>query len=406
MRIAMIGPFALYPKGTVSVRILPIAKALKSRGYDVAVFLPPYDNLKYSGKHLKVDSVDIYNATMLKTRLSFIHFLTTVQLVTKALTFRPHIIHVFKPKGYSGLAVMLLILLKKMKLVAKPLVVDSDDWEGYGGFATFYLRYTVYPRIVSSFFDFQEKWIIGKVDCLTVASKLLEKQAMALHVPPEKIFYVPNGPHHDQNTLDGSHGNKRFKMENGPTILLYTRFFEFKIEKIIDILSKVREKLKNAQLLVIGRGMFREEEDLLRLAKERTIEKALIYVGWIHSKDIPYYLTLGDVAIYPYDDTLLNRSKCPGKLVELMTAGKAIIAENVGQISEYIIDGESGLLVTSGDNEMFAQKIVKALEDRQLRAKLGDNAKRRIKSYFCWDRLIVKVEEAYHTALGIQPSKE
>ena len=239
-----------------------------------------------------------------------------------------------------------------------------------------------------------------------MASKLLEKQAMALHVPPEKIFYVPNGTHHDQNILDGSHGNKRFKMENGPTILLYTRFFEFKIEKIIDILSKVREKLKNAQLLVIGRGMFREEEDLLRLAKERAIEKALIYVGWIHSKDIPYYLTLGDIAIYPYDDTLLNRSKCPGKLVELMTAGKAIIAENVGQISEYIIDGESGLLVTSGDNEMFAQKIVKALEDKQLRANLGDNAKRRIKSYFCWDRLIVKVEEAYHTALGIQPSKE
>jgi glycosyltransferase involved in cell wall biosynthesis len=188
-------------------------------------------------------------------------------------------------------------------------------------------------------------------------------------------------------------------MEDTPTILLYTRFFEFKIEKVIDIFSKVREELKNTRLLVIGKGMFREEEKLLRLAKEKTIEKAVIYFGWVHLKDIPHYLTLGDVAIYPYDDTLLNRSKCPGKLIELMAAGKPIVAENVGQIGEYIVDNESGLLVTPGDNEMFAKKIVRLLEDRQLRMKLGENARQRINSYFSWDRLVVKVEEAYHTGL-------
>jgi len=406
MRIAMIGPFALYPKGTVSVRILPMAKALKSRGYDVAIFLPPYDNLKHSGKHLKVEGVDIYNIKMLTKRLCIVHFLAAVQLVTKALTFRPHLIHVFKPKGYSGLAAMLLIILRKMRLVAKPLVVDSDDWEGYGGFATFYLKHSMYPYIVSSFFNFQEKWITRRVDSLTVASKMLERQAKAFHIPSEKVFYVPNGAHLEQKVLEDSPSGKRFKMEDGPTILLYTRFFEFKIEKVINILSRVREKLKNAQLLVIGKGMFREQEDLLRLAKERAIENALIYVGWVHSTDIPYYFTLGDIAIYPYDDTLLNRSKCPGKLVELMTAGKAIVAENVGQIKEYIVDGESGLLVTPENNEMFAQKIVNLLEDKQLRTKIGENAKQRITSYFSWDRLIVKVEETYRTALGTHLSKE
>jgi len=78
----------------------------------------------------------------------------------------------------------------------------------------------------------------------------------------------------------------------------------------------------------------------------------------------------------------------------------------VGQIGEYIIDGESGLLVTCGDNEMFAQKILKTLEDKQLRAKLGENARQRIKSYFNWDRLIVKVEKAYRTALGTLLSRE
>lgn len=241
MRIAMIGPFALYPKGTVSVRILPIAKALRSRGHDVAAFLPPYDNLKYSGKHLKVEDVDIYNVKMLATHVLFMPFFTAVQLVTKALVFRPHVIHVFKPKGYSGLAAMLLIILKKMRLVAKPLVVDSDDWEGHGGFATFYLEHSMYPRIVLSFFDFQEKWVTRHADSLTVASKMLERQANAFHIPSEKVFYIPNGPNLDQNVSKEPFSSRQFKMKDGPTILLYTRFFEYKVEKVIDILLRVRK---------------------------------------------------------------------------------------------------------------------------------------------------------------------
>jgi len=392
----MIGPFALYPKGTVSVRILPMAKALKKRGYDVAIFLAPYDNAKYSGKHLKVEGVDIYNVKMLKASLYAIHFFAVVQLVTRALIFRPNLIHIFKPKGYSGLAAMLLIMLKKMMLITKPLVVDTDDWEGYGGFATFYRKHSTYPRIVSGFIDFQEKWITKRADSLTVASKMLDRQAKAFYIPSEKIYYVPNGPHLEQNTLKESFNGKRFKIEEAPTIILYTRFLEFKVERVMDILSKVIEKLENVQLFVIGKGLFREEEKLLRLVKEKAIEKAVIYFGWVQLKDIPHYLTMGDVAIYPYDDTLLNRSKCPGKLIELMAAGKPIVAENVGQIGEYIVNNESGLLVTPGDNEMFAEKIVELLGDRQLRVKLGENAKQRIDSYFSWDRLVVKVEEAYH----------
>lgn len=406
MRVAMVGPFALYPKGTVSVRILPMAKALKSRGHEVAIFLPPYDNLRYSGKHLKVDGVDIYNMTMLKTRFSLVHFLVAVQLTIRALAFRPQIIHVFKPKGYSGLVAMLLVMLRKTRIITRPLVVDTDDWEGYGGFADLYLKYSMYPRIVSSFFDFQEKWIIKRADCLTVASRILETQVKAFSTSLEKIFYVPNGVSNNEIQLYSSFDNKQLKNENAPTMLLYTRFFEFKPEKVIDILLRVRQRLKNTQLLVIGKGMFHEEEHLIRLAKENEVEKALTYIGWIQSKDVPYCLAMGDVAIYPYDDTLLNRSKCPRKLIELMTAGKAIIAENVGQIREYIVDGESGLLVHSGNNEVFAQKIVEALENKQLRLELGENAKRRIKAYFDWGRLVVKVENAYRLALGTKLSKD
>src|SRR5690349_9211898 len=44
MRIALIAPFGLQPKGTVSARMLPLAQALAGRGHMVRVVIPPWDD--------------------------------------------------------------------------------------------------------------------------------------------------------------------------------------------------------------------------------------------------------------------------------------------------------------------------------------------------------------------------
>src|SRR4029078_9194650 len=44
MRIALLAPFGLQPKGTVQARILPLAHALGARGHQVRVVIPPWDD--------------------------------------------------------------------------------------------------------------------------------------------------------------------------------------------------------------------------------------------------------------------------------------------------------------------------------------------------------------------------
>src|SRR3954454_3392465 len=44
MRIALIAPFGLQPKGTVSARMLPLAHALAGRGHMVRVVIPAWDD--------------------------------------------------------------------------------------------------------------------------------------------------------------------------------------------------------------------------------------------------------------------------------------------------------------------------------------------------------------------------
>ena len=44
LRISMLAPFGIRPKGTLSARMLPLAQALARRGHTVGIAAPPVQN--------------------------------------------------------------------------------------------------------------------------------------------------------------------------------------------------------------------------------------------------------------------------------------------------------------------------------------------------------------------------
>lgn len=363
----MVAPFAVYPKSTVDVRMLPIAKTLVKRGHKVVIVIPPYDNPSYSGVEYEVDGVRISNVVF--RDLSLVKFvLVPLRIVRKVLSLKPDVVYVFKPKGYSGLVAMLLAAMRRLGFLTKAgLVLDTDDWEGYGGFNDYYLSHSAYPKVMLDFFDFQERWIPRHVDAVTVASKTLEERTLQMGLSRDKVFYVPNGAFRQALSVDSERVDAlklRLGLADRSVILLYTRFFEYSVERVVKILDCIRKGFGDVRLLVVGSGDFREEEKLKDLASEAEVDDLLVLAGWVRPDEIPDYLAVGQIAIYPFDDTPLNRAKCPRKLIELMTAGKSIVAERVGQIAEYIENEESGLLVDSGDIEGLTSAVVRILKDR------------------------------------------
>ena len=93
---------------------------------------------------------------------------------------------------------------------------------------------------------------------------------------------------------------------------------------------------------MIGKGLFGEENKLRKLAEEAGIGDSVIIMGWIEPQLLSSYLAAADVAIYPMDDNILNRAKCPLKLIDLLSVGLPVVAERVGQVGEYIQHRKSG----------------------------------------------------------------
>ena len=161
--MVMLGTFSTWRRGTLQARALPIAQELTRRGLQVTIVTSPWDEPTEAGVRECVGGVDVINT---RTTSPVFSARAVAEQVQIARGLAPRIVHVFKPKGFGGFAG--LALAREL-----PLVVDSDDWEGDGGWN----RLSAYPVAMRRVFDWQERTLIARAIAVTAASTLLERRA-------------------------------------------------------------------------------------------------------------------------------------------------------------------------------------------------------------------------------------
>ncbi len=391
LRVVMVGPFGLRPKGTMSARALPLARALVDGGHSVSLVLPPWSNPEDSGRCEDVAGVRILNAVLPTAPAPVFHAQLTQRLVEAVQAERPDVVHCFKPKAYSGLVQAALWSLRKAGRWRGRLVLDTDDWEGAGGWNDL----EGYPWPLRQTFARQENWGLRHADTLTVASRALETIAWSLGVPRERVVYLPNGAPPTPATGDGAAARARWGLGNAPVVLLYTRFFEFGMGRLLDTWQAVAAAVPEARLLVVGEGLFGEERELLVEVARRSLGASIVYAGWPGDAALPGVFAAADIALYPLDDTLVNRTKSPAKLLQLLGAGVPVVADRVGQATVYVPHGRGGLLVAPGDTDAMAAAAVSLLRNHTRRADLVAGARAWVDAYYRWPALAARLAAAY-----------
>lgn len=379
MRIALIAPFGLRPKGTARARALPLARALAARGHNVALFVPPYDNPEDSGLTWTDGGVTILNAPLPGhgTPGAFGQLRLGWRLLVLVRNWHPDVVHCFKPKGPSGLAATGLWLGRRER---RPLlVIDADDWEGPGGWNDD--PRTGYSSLQKRFFAWQERYGLSHADAWTVTSACLRDRVLALGGRRERVFHLPNGI--TATPVQPAPWPTR------PTAVLYTRFAGTRPADVLAIWERIRAQVPEATLIVIGQGLAGEER---RLAGVAGVQVA----GWIGPERLGEWLAGAAVALVPWADTLPNRARHSAKVLELMAAGRAIVASAVGELPATL--GDTGILLPPGDAKAFADAVVGLWADPDRAAQLGAAAQKRVRTLFNWERLAEIALAAYAAA--------
>jgi glycosyltransferase involved in cell wall biosynthesis len=368
-------------------RALGLARPLVARGHVVRMLMPPWDAPDEANREWEEDGVEL-RYVPLRGGIPG----TTRQLVRETLTWRPDVVHCFKPKAYSGLVAEWIWRFQRHRL---RLVMDTDDWEGAGGWNDL----ANYSPIQKRFFARQERWGLTHCHAVTVASRALESLVWGLGVPGDRVTYVPNGPGISTDEIpagDRAAARARLGLSDRPVVLVYSRLFEFDTGRLVAVLAGIRAAVPDVVVLLVGSGLYETDNARFRqqLASVGLME-AVIDVGWTELEALPVTLAAADLGLYLMDDTLLNRTKCPVKLADMLSVGLPVVAEAVGQVGEYMRDGQSGVLCETGDVGGLVEASVALLRDGGERERRGAAARTDILRRFSWERLAEIAEHAY-----------
>lgn len=387
MKIVFLAPFGIRPKGTLRARMLPLAVDLQRLGHPVTIVAPPYTNPEDSGCLETVEGVPIRNILLEPYHRILSTPLLACRMMARADGEFPSLIHLFKPKGYGGVGVMLRLLSPGKRV---PILVDTDDWEGEGGMNEIHPYRTLEKR----FYAFQERFLLRRCDGVTVASRALGEMVANLR-GDDRILHLPNGVGKHLRG-DGRRVRERFGLATDtPVVLLYTRFFEFSQTRLHRVVLGVCRLRPQVRFLIVGKGRRGEEELLLDHARENGYAGSLLMAGWVEPEEISDCLAAADLAIYPFDDTLVNRCKCPAKLTELLAAGIPTVADAVGEIPEYIPPEGKPLLCDPADPDGMIRRVVGLVDDVDQRRRLGELLSRSIRERFSWGEEARRLERFY-----------
>ncbi|MFH1282272.1 MAG: glycosyltransferase family 4 protein [bacterium] len=187
--------------------------------------------------------------------------------------------------------------------------------------------------------------------------------------------------------------------ENDFVVGTVTRLEKVKDNKtLIKAFNEVLKVNKNAVLLIVGDG---SERDMLeKLVKHFGIEYSVKFLGL--RKDAPEIMSIFDVF------AMASLNEGMGKVyVQASALGKPIVGTRVGGVEDVVLDGKTGVLVSSGDYRALGEAVLSLANDKDKRERFGKEALSYVTSKenglmrFSVQLMISKLEDLYENVTRI-----
>lgn len=224
-----------------------------------------------------------------------------------------------------------------------------------------------------------EKWLSAYTDCLITINEEDYLLAMDRRFAAGKVEHV-HGVGVDTEKFKPISENEKMKrrktfgMEQDDFILFYAAEFNKNKNQqfLLHAMSRLKDNLPNAKLLLAGEGALLEE--CKQLAKTLSIEQMVHFLGF--RKDIDSILPMCDLAV---GSSL--REGLPVNIMEAMACGLPVVAtENRGH-RELVVDGVNGYLIKNQEVELLSRKINDVAKSKRLLGNLGLMSIKKIKKY-------------------------
>jgi glycosyltransferase involved in cell wall biosynthesis len=133
----------------------------------------------------------------------------------------------------------------------------------------------------------------------------------------------------------------------------------------------------------------------MALARELGVEESCVFVEPVEHQAVLDKMTSSVATLVPS-----RNDNCPLVVIESLAVGTPVIGSSVGGIVEMIRDGVEGFLVEPDDPAALADKLRILFLDKDLRDRMGRNARARFLGFFEQKGTMVEQVEWFESLMG------
>ncbi|HEV2107318.1 MAG TPA: glycosyltransferase family 4 protein [Thermomicrobiales bacterium] len=367
MKIALVSPYNFHHPGGVSEHIAHLREEFLRLGHQVIVIAPraTKGGLEVGDGFYGVGRAVSIPAGGARARLTFD---VTLYADVKAMMRRERfdIVHLHEP---------LMPVLPYMVLLNSQAVNVAT----FHAYRTINHWYTVFKPYMS--------FVLSRLDGRIAVSEPAREFVRQYFDGPYDV--IPNGI--DTNRY-GDHVEPFPWASDGlPRILFVGRFDESRkgFKHLLRALPLVQRRFPNARLVVLGTG----KQERFAGCMERYGVRNVDFIGFVDGETKSRYYASCDVCCFPS-----VRNESFGYVVlEGMASGKPVVATDIPGYASILTHEREGLLVPPEDHQALAQKLVRLLEDEDLRARFGEQG-RETAARYDWSVVAQRVLVVYEQA--------
>jgi len=240
------------------------------------------------------------------------------------------------------------------------------------------------------------KWILTRADVLCSSSEIMAQEMQRYIGSEQAIEIIPFGvdttrfsPPQGEHVSYPKSALTDFTVVFGVAKGLHP---VYGLDLLIEAFAQVHRHFPQTLLRIAGEGPQRcQLEDL---TEKLGIAENIEWLGQIPNANVSDFYQSVDIVVIP------SRQESFGvTAVEGSACARPVIASRVGGLTEVIIEGETGLLVSPENISELGEAMERLIKDPSLRDKLGRQGRANVLKNYDWQQNVTQMEVVYKRLL-------